>query len=531
MITPAVGGAFGAKFGADRGACAGRVPGAPAGPSGDLGRDPLGEHGRDVARPGAGADGHHRRATATAGSPRTDCTSLQDSGAYPKFGGMLPTLTRLMAPGVYDIEHVESSFAASSPTRPRSAPTAAPGVPRRPRRSSARSTCSPPRSAWTRPRCAAATCCRRSPSRSPRKGGAQLRLRRLPDGARERRSPPPTTRGCVPSRRPGANGATPCSSASACRSTSRSPAAAANPGRPARTPPSRCTPTAARRSSPAPRRTGRVTPRCGRCSSVTSSASRSTRSPSSGATPTSCRRAAAPAVRAACSRAARRCSQASRELDRRGQAAGRRRARGRPGRPGRRRRAGRARRARRARRSGVSFADARRRARAQGAQRVQRAPDATYPFGAHVAVVEVDVETGKARLRKLFALDDAGTIINPLIAEGQRHGGLAQGAAQALLEEVLFDEDGNPTTNTLAVLPDRLGHRAAELRSGRRPRPRRRTTLWARKASARPARSASTPAVQNAVDRRGGPSGRAAHRHADQPDAGVDGHQRCRAEE
>ncbi len=81
------------------------------------------------------------------------------------------------------------------------------------------------------------------------------------------------------------------------------------------------------------------------------------------------------------------------------------------------------------------------------------AAGATYPFGAHVAVVEVDVETGQARLRRLFALDDAGTVINPLIAEGQRHGGLAQGAAQALLEEVLFDEDGNPTTNTLASYP------------------------------------------------------------------------------
>jgi carbon-monoxide dehydrogenase large subunit len=81
------------------------------------------------------------------------------------------------------------------------------------------------------------------------------------------------------------------------------------------------------------------------------------------------------------------------------------------------------------------------------------APGPTYPFGAHVAVVEVDVETGKARLTKLVALDDAGTVMNPLIAEGQRHGGLAQGAAQALLEEVLYDEDGNPTTNTLASYP------------------------------------------------------------------------------
>jgi len=81
------------------------------------------------------------------------------------------------------------------------------------------------------------------------------------------------------------------------------------------------------------------------------------------------------------------------------------------------------------------------------------APGATYPFGAHVAVAEVDIETGKAVLTRLIALDDAGTIMNPLIAEGQRHGGLAQGAAQALLEEVLYDEDGNPTTITFADYP------------------------------------------------------------------------------
>ena len=77
----------------------------------------------------------------------------------------------------------------------------------------------------------------------------------------------------------------------------------------------------------------------------------------------------------------------------------------------------------------------------------------TYPFGAHVAVVEVDVESGRAELRRLIALDDAGVVINPLIAEGQRHGGLAQGAAQALLEEVLYDQEGNPTTSTFADYP------------------------------------------------------------------------------
>jgi carbon-monoxide dehydrogenase large subunit len=81
------------------------------------------------------------------------------------------------------------------------------------------------------------------------------------------------------------------------------------------------------------------------------------------------------------------------------------------------------------------------------------APGATYPFGAHVAVVEVDVESGKAELQRIIALDDAGVVVNPLITEGQRHGGLAQGAAQALLEEVLYDEDGNPTTTTFADYP------------------------------------------------------------------------------
>ncbi len=74
----------------------------------------------------------------------------------------------------------------------------------------------------------------------------------------------------------------------------------------------------------------------------------------------------------------------------------------------------------------------------------------TFPFGAHVAVVEVDTETGLATLERLLAVDDAGTILNPLLAEGQRHGGLAQGAAQALMEEVRYDPDGNPITANLA---------------------------------------------------------------------------------
>ncbi|HEY5989009.1 MAG TPA: molybdopterin cofactor-binding domain-containing protein, partial [Streptosporangiaceae bacterium] len=73
----------------------------------------------------------------------------------------------------------------------------------------------------------------------------------------------------------------------------------------------------------------------------------------------------------------------------------------------------------------------------------------TFPFGAHVSVVEVDTETGKPTLARHVTVDDAGRILNPVLAEGQRHGGIAQGAAQALLEEVRYDADGNPLTSTL----------------------------------------------------------------------------------
>ncbi|MEV4824409.1 xanthine dehydrogenase family protein molybdopterin-binding subunit [Micromonospora sp. NPDC049274] len=69
---------------------------------------------------------------------------------------------------------------------------------------------------------------------------------------------------------------------------------------------------------------------------------------------------------------------------------------------------------------------------------------ATCPFGAHLAVVLVDTETGQVTLRQVVAVDDAGVLLNPLLAEGQVHGGLAQGAGQALVEEVRFAVDGTP---------------------------------------------------------------------------------------
>ena len=79
-----------------------------------------------------------------------------------------------------------------------------------------------------------------------------------------------------------------------------------------------------------------------------------------------------------------------------------------------------------------------------------QASSTTFPFGCHVAVVDVDTETGQVTLQRMITVDDAGRIVNPLLVEGQRHGGIGQGAAQALLEEVVYDADGNPITANFA---------------------------------------------------------------------------------
>ncbi|HEY3241562.1 MAG TPA: molybdopterin cofactor-binding domain-containing protein, partial [Acidimicrobiia bacterium] len=80
--------------------------------------------------------------------------------------------------------------------------------------------------------------------------------------------------------------------------------------------------------------------------------------------------------------------------------------------------------------------------------------------GAYLAVVSVDIETGGVGVERLFTCDDAGRILNPMIAMGQVHGGLAQGIAQALFEELRYDDEGNPLNSTFA---DYLMPSAAEL--------------------------------------------------------------------
>jgi len=73
----------------------------------------------------------------------------------------------------------------------------------------------------------------------------------------------------------------------------------------------------------------------------------------------------------------------------------------------------------------------------------------TFPFGAHVCVVEVDRETGAVRLQKYFAVDDCGNVLNPMLVEGQVHGGIVQAVGQAMLEEAVFDEQGQLLTGEL----------------------------------------------------------------------------------
>jgi len=89
-------------------------------------------------------------------------------------------------------------------------------------------------------------------------------------------------------------------------------------------------------------------------------------------------------------------------------------------------------------------------------------PNFTFPFGTHVCVVEVDTETGKVDVVKYVAVDDCGNQVNPMIVEGQIHGGIVQGAAQALFEEAVYDEAGNLVTSTMT---DYLVPSAAEFPS------------------------------------------------------------------
>jgi aerobic carbon-monoxide dehydrogenase large subunit len=122
----------------------------------------------------------------------------------------------------------------------------------------------------------------------------------------------------------------------------------------------------------------------------------------------------------------------------------------------------------------------------------------TFPAGAHVAVVEVDADTGLVRLVRHVAVDDAGRLLNPMLANGQVHGGLAQGISQALYEQILYDELGNPVTGTLVdyLVPTAPDLPAFEARQLQTPSPHNPLGV---KGIGEAATIGSVPAVQNAV--------------------------------
>jgi carbon-monoxide dehydrogenase large subunit len=79
--------------------------------------------------------------------------------------------------------------------------------------------------------------------------------------------------------------------------------------------------------------------------------------------------------------------------------------------------------------------------------------NATWPFGTHLALVEVDAETGNVEILRYLAMDDCGNVINPMIVDGQVHGGIAQGIGQALFEEAVYDAEGNLLSASMMDYP------------------------------------------------------------------------------
>jgi carbon-monoxide dehydrogenase large subunit len=124
--------------------------------------------------------------------------------------------------------------------------------------------------------------------------------------------------------------------------------------------------------------------------------------------------------------------------------------------------------------------------------------NATFPFGTHICVVEVDGETGEVELQRFLAVDDCGNVINPLIVDGQVHGGIAQGLAQTLYEEVVYDENGQLVSGTLMDYAIPKAHMLPTLETDRTVTPTPVNPLGA-KGCGEAGTIGSTPAVANAI--------------------------------
>ena len=122
----------------------------------------------------------------------------------------------------------------------------------------------------------------------------------------------------------------------------------------------------------------------------------------------------------------------------------------------------------------------------------------TFPFGVHIAVVDIDPDTGRVTLRRHIAVDDCGPVLNPLLADGQRHGGIAQGAGQALFEGVVYDETGQLLTGSFMDYAMPTAHNLPSFEMDRTETPTTRNPMGI-KGIGEASTIGATPAVRNAV--------------------------------
>jgi len=125
-------------------------------------------------------------------------------------------------------------------------------------------------------------------------------------------------------------------------------------------------------------------------------------------------------------------------------------------------------------------------------------PNFVWPFGAHICVVEIDAETGATQIVRYVAVDDCGTRINPMVVDGQLHGGIAQGIGQALLEEAIYDDSGQLRTGSLVdyLIPTAADLPDFELEALETPSP---SNPLGVKGIGEAGTIASSPAVINAI--------------------------------
>jgi|TARA_B100000315_G_C14407456_1_gene509388 carbon-monoxide dehydrogenase large subunit len=123
----------------------------------------------------------------------------------------------------------------------------------------------------------------------------------------------------------------------------------------------------------------------------------------------------------------------------------------------------------------------------------------TYPFGTHIAIVEVDIITGKTNILEYLAVDDIGNVINPMIVEGQVHGGVIQGISQALLEEIIYDDEGQLLSSSLMDYLIPTAYESPNINSTRTvtPSP---SNIFGVKGVGEVGTIAATPAIMNAVE-------------------------------